>query len=64
MIEKNLFILWIKVKIIIVIITIKEKWYDHCPEGVVKDDDVKLICDKNIQCDSVMEARRPDLIWT
>ena len=21
----------------------KEKWYEHCPEGVVKDDDVKLI---------------------
>ena len=21
----------------------KEKWYEHCPEGVVKDGDVKLI---------------------
>ena len=39
----------------------KEKWYEHCPEVVVEDDDVKLIWDINIQCD-VMEARRPDLI--
>ena len=23
----------------------KEKWYEHCPEGVVEDDDVKLIWD-------------------
>ena len=39
----------------------KEKWYKHCPEGVVEDDDVKLIWDINIQCDNVIEARRPDL---
>ena len=40
----------------------KEKWYEHCPEGVVEDDNVKLIWEINIQCDNVMEARRPDLI--
>ena len=40
----------------------KEKWYEHCPEGAVKDDNVKLIWDINIQCDNVIEARRPDLI--
>ena len=28
----------------------------------MEDDDVKLIWDINIQCDNVMEARRPDLI--
>ena len=39
-----------------------EKWYEHCPEGVVEDDDVKLIWDMNIQCDNVIEARRLDLI--
>ena len=39
----------------------KEKWYEHFPEEIVEDDDVKLIWDINIQCD-VMEARRPDLI--
>ena len=21
----------------------KEKWYEHCPEGIVEDDDVKLL---------------------
>ena len=40
----------------------KEEWYEHCREGVVEDGDVKLIWDINIQCDNVMEARRPDLI--
>ena len=40
----------------------KEKRYEHCPEGAVKDDDGKLISDINIQCD-VIEVRRPDLIW-
>ena len=28
----------------------------------MEDDDVKLIWDINIQCDNVIEARRPDLI--
>ena len=37
----------------------KEMWYEHCPEGVVEDDDVKLFWDITIQC----EARRPDLIF-
>ena len=40
----------------------KEKWYEHCPEGAVEDDDVKLIWDINIQCDNVIEAKRSDLI--
>ena len=40
----------------------KEKWCEHCPEGIVEDDDVKLIWNINIQCDNVMQARRPDLI--
>ena len=39
----------------------KEKWYEHFPEEIVEDDDVKLIWDINIQCD-VMEARRTNLI--
>ena len=30
--------------------------------AAVEDDDVKLIWDINIQCDNVIEARRPDLI--
>ena len=39
-----------------------EKQYEHCPERVVEDHDVKLIWDITIQCDNVMEARRPGLI--
>ena len=40
----------------------KDKWPKHCPEGVVEDNDVKLTWDINIQCDNVIEARRPNLI--
>ena len=39
-----------------------ERWYEHCPNGIVENDDVKLIWDINIQCDNIIEARRPDLI--
>ena len=39
-----------------------DKWYEHCPEGVVEDESTKLIWDINIQCDNLIEARRPDLI--
>ena len=38
----------------------KEKWYEYCPEGVVEDDDVKLVWDMNIHCAYVIETRRPD----
>ena len=39
-----------------------EKWYEHAPEGVVENDDVKLLWDVNIQCDNMIKARKPDLI--
>ena len=38
----------------------KEKCYEHCGEGVVENEDVKLIWEINKRCD--MEAKRPDLI--
>ena len=31
------------------------KWYEHCPEGTVEDDDVKLIWDINMECDNVID---------
>ena len=34
----------------------KEKWYEHCPEGAVEEDDVKLIWDTNIQFDNVIDV--------
>ena len=39
-----------------------EKWYEHSPEGVVENAEVKLLWDVNIQCDHLIEARRPDLV--
>ena len=39
-----------------------EKWYEHAPEGAVENEEIKVLWDINIQCDNLMEARRPDLI--
>ena len=39
----------------------KEKLYEHVPEGVVENDEVKLLWDMNIQCHNIVEARRPDI---
>ena len=39
-----------------------EKWYEHSPEGVLENDEVKLLWDVNIQCDNLIEARRPDIV--
>ena len=40
----------------------KEKWYEYCPEGVVENDDAKIIRDIIIQCNNVIKPRRPNLI--
>ena len=39
-----------------------EKWYEHNPEGVVQNKDIKILWDINVQCDNVIQARRPDII--
>ena len=39
-----------------------EKWYEHVPEGAVENEENKVLWDINIQCDNLIEARRPDLI--
>ena len=39
-----------------------EKWYEHVPEGVVENEEVKILWDTNVQRDNVIEARRPDII--
>ena len=41
-----------------------EKWYEHAPEGAVENEEVKLLWDINVQCDNVIEARKPDIILT
>ena len=40
----------------------KDKWYKHAPDSVSENDEVKLLWDVNIQCDHVIEARRPDIM--
>ena len=39
-----------------------EKWCEHAPEGAVENEEIKVLWDINIQCDNLIEARRPDLI--
>ena len=39
-----------------------EKWYEHQPEGVVENETCKNLWDMTIQCDHVIEARRPDIV--
>ena len=39
-----------------------DKWYEHTPEGVVENEAVKILWDINVQCDNVIQARRPDAI--
>ena len=39
-----------------------EKSYGHLPEGVVENEEVKVLWDINVQCDNMIEARRPDII--
>ena len=37
-----------------------EKWYEHQTEGVVENEKCKILWDMTIQCDHVIEARRPN----
>ena len=37
-----------------------EKWYEHAPEGAVENEEIKVLWDTNIQCDNLIEPRRPD----
>ena len=38
------------------------KWYEHEPDSVVENNEIKLLWDFNIQCDNMIEARRPDIV--
>ena len=39
-----------------------EKWYEHAPEGVVENEEVKILWDVMIQCDREIKARKPDIV--
>ena len=38
------------------------KWYEHQPERVIENEQVKLLWDFTIQTDNTIQARRPDLV--
>ena len=35
-----------------------EKWYEHAPEDVVENEEVKILWDVMIQCDSEIKAKK------
>ena len=39
-----------------------KSWYEHRAYKVVKNEDVKVLWDFNIQVDKFIEARRPNII--
>ena len=38
------------------------KWYEHKPEGVIENADFKILWDFMIQCDQIVENRKPDIV--
>ena len=43
-------------------INVSERWYQHHPESVVENEEVKIMWDMLIQCDRYIEHRRPDIV--
>ena len=39
-----------------------EKWCEHTPEGVVENEEMKILWDVMIQCDREIKARKPDIV--
>ena len=39
-----------------------EKWYEDATEVAVENEEIKVLWNLNIQCENLIEARRPDLI--
>ena len=40
-----------------------EKWYEHTPEGVVENEEVKIFCDLMIQCGrEIKGSKEPDFV--
>ena len=39
------------------------KWYEQKPEGVLENEDCKLLWNFSIQCDRMVEARQPDIVF-
>ena len=39
------------------------QWYEHEPDGVIENERYKILWDFRNQCDTKIEARRPDIIF-
>ena len=39
-----------------------EKWYERAPEGVVENEEVKILWDVMIQCDREIKAKKTDIV--
>ena len=39
-----------------------EKWYEHAPEGVLENEEVKILWDVMIHCNREIKARKPDIV--
>ena len=39
-----------------------KQWYEHRAEGVIENQDIKILWDINISTDRVIEARCPDIV--
>ena len=38
------------------------QWYEHAPEDVIENEEVKILWDVMIQCDREIKARKPDIV--
>ena len=39
-----------------------DKWYDHRPEAVVENEEIKLLWDMRIQTDKILKHNKPDIL--
>ena len=39
-----------------------EKWFEHCPEKVLEDEEVKVLWDFTIQTDHRLEHNKPNIV--
>ena len=40
-----------------------DSWNEKKPEGVVENENFKILCDFTVHCDRKIEARRPDIVF-
>ena len=40
----------------------EKKWYEHEPQSVLENEEAKILWDFTIQCDHLIQSRRPDIV--